>query len=76
MFVADLNTGGETRQLPASLVEYPASVAVDWVTGNVYFTNRQGKSVDVLSADAAHHKTVVLDYLSVPTDIAVDPTAR
>ena len=68
-----MNTGQEKREIPAQSLENPISIAVDWIGNNLYVVEQSGNRIDIVSIDGNHQKTVIVDYLSHPTDVVVDP---
>ena len=51
----------------------PRGLAVDWVTGNVYFVDVLSKTLRVVSYDGKFTKTIVSGLLDKPRAVAVDP---
>ena len=50
-------------------------IAVDWLTGNVYWTDAQLGHIMVSRLDGRYHKILLAD-VGRPKGIAVDPVAR
>ncbi len=73
LYVADLNNGQHMREIAVSGLVNPVAMAVDWIGNNAYIVERTGKRIEVVSLDGANQRTVIVDYLGDPTDIAVDP---
>lgn len=72
IFEADINTGQGKREIPLAGVMRPVSVAVDWIGNNLYVVERAGKRVELISITKPHQRTIIVDYLGDPTDVAVD----
>ena len=59
--------------LPVYNMYQPTSIAVDWVTENIYTTDRRAKVIDVYSVKANMQRNIISDNLQDPRAIAVDP---
>lgn len=53
----------------------PEGLAVDWLTGNLYWTDCDFKLISVLNIDGKHRKALIWNNLDNPRAIAVDPSA-
>ena len=51
----------------------PASVAVDWVSSNLYVVDTLGQKIDIFDLEGDYHAIVMSSNLTAPTDIALDP---
>lgn len=50
-----------------------AGVAIDWISGNLYWTDTGIDRISVSRLDGSHRRTVVFDGLDEPRALAVDP---
>ena len=51
----------------------PVSIAVDWVSDNLYVVDSLGQKIDIFDIDGDYHAIVMSSNLTSPTDIALDP---
>ncbi|KAG1652486.1 Low-density lipoprotein receptor-related protein 6 [Nymphon striatum] len=54
-------------------VEFPDSLAVDWISHNIYWIDASFNRIEVASLDGKSRKVVVWHNLQQPKSIAVDP---
>lgn len=55
-------------------VHTPDGLAVDWVTGKLYWTDTGYKTIEVADLDGKHNADLLAVGLSEPRAIALDPT--
>lgn len=52
----------------------PSSIAVDWITNKIYVCDTHSQKIDVFEFGGRKHAILMSQNLTVPMDIALDPT--
>ena len=66
-----------TPEMPEVLVEKDEmtvdGLAVDWIHGNIYYTDISANKIQMISWDGRWTRTIITDKLDLPRAIAVNP---
>uniref|UniRef100_A0A182JZY0 EGF-like domain-containing protein n=1 Tax=Anopheles christyi TaxID=43041 RepID=A0A182JZY0_9DIPT len=68
-----LEDGSERVQLLTAGLISPEDIALDWLTGNIYFSDSGQMHIAVCSSDGYHCKAIVQDELHKPRGLALLP---
>ncbi|XP_072042767.1 low-density lipoprotein receptor-like [Amphiura filiformis] len=67
------NYGTGTAEVILSNVDTADGIAVDWIHGNLYWTDTGMDTISVSNLDGSKHSVIIDDGLDEPRAIAVDP---
>ena len=69
---SDMN-GGSVRPF-LSNVSSPRGLSVDWTTGNVFYVDASGPSINVVDRNGKFKKVLIDSALGKPVDLVVQPS--
>uniref|UniRef100_A0A8B9N7P4 Prolow-density lipoprotein receptor-related protein 1 n=1 Tax=Accipiter nisus TaxID=211598 RepID=A0A8B9N7P4_9AVES len=61
------------RELPISGLKMPRGIAIDWVAGNIYWTDSGRDVIEVAQMKGENRKTLISGMIDEPHAIVVDP---
>ena len=64
---------GVSEAIVKENIKTPDGIAVDWLYGNIYWTDTGNDRVEVSKQDGSYRKTIIDTDLDEPRAIAVDP---
>ena len=64
---------GRPEAIMKDSIDTPDGIAVDWIYGNIYWTDTGNDRVEVSRQDGSFRKTIIDTDLDEPRAIAVDP---
>lgn len=78
IYRADLDEKGDrlgpAQKLPVHGIVNPRNIAVDWIGKKIYVVETGSRRIDVMDYTGKTRAVVIGDGLTLPIDIAVDPT--
>ncbi|XP_010871082.2 low-density lipoprotein receptor isoform X2 [Esox lucius] len=76
IYSADITQAGNSSYHSVVIdsgLEAPEGLAVDWIHGNIYWTDSARRTITVATTDGTRRKTVINEGLDKPRGIVVDP---
>uniref|UniRef100_A0A667Y261 Low density lipoprotein receptor a n=1 Tax=Myripristis murdjan TaxID=586833 RepID=A0A667Y261_9TELE len=76
IYRAPMDTASDSTQhniVIGSDIDAPEGIAIDWIHGNLYWTDSIRSTISVTTADGSRRKTLFQQHLAKPRAIVVDP---
>ncbi|CAH1789469.1 unnamed protein product [Owenia fusiformis] len=74
IYTASSANGQDKREISPQSLTAPRTIAVDWITDNIYFIDKTGRRINLITWDGTHQRNIITDNLGIPGGLALDPT--